>query len=65
MEQQQQVGETRVCRECGCTWVYTAREREFMEAKNFVTPLRCMDCRFKRRQAERLQRDDRLQNQFE
>ncbi|HEX2950128.1 MAG TPA: zinc-ribbon domain containing protein [Armatimonadota bacterium] len=34
------------CRDCGCTFVFTAGEQEFHDQKGFTnTPGRCPDCR--------------------
>lgn len=40
------------CKDCGAEFVFTAGEQEFYAAKGFQNePVRCRDCRSKRRQA--------------
>jgi CxxC-x17-CxxC domain-containing protein len=42
------------CRECGVSFVFSAREQEFYQAKGFENdPARCPDCRTARKQGRR------------
>jgi len=44
--------QTLTCRDCGGEFVFTEREQAFFQEKGFTTPVRCPDCRRKRK-AER------------
>jgi len=37
------------CRECGVGFAFTAKEQTFFEDKGFAQPLRCLECRRKRK----------------
>lgn len=37
------------CSDCGNDFVFTAREQEFYEERNFSEPKRCKECRDKRK----------------
>ena len=39
------------CLDCGTSFVFTAGERRFFEAKSFTVPFRCRSCRLVRRAA--------------
>jgi hypothetical protein len=39
------------CRDCGKTFVFTEGEQEFYAQKGFSNPVRCSDCRQKRKSA--------------
>lgn len=39
-----------VCKECGYSFVITAKEQEWYKEKGFTEPKRCKDCRRLRRQ---------------
>jgi CxxC-x17-CxxC domain-containing protein len=46
------------CRECGVTFVFTAREQEFYESKGFEhEPTRCPECRAARKTGRRASRE--------
>jgi CxxC-x17-CxxC domain-containing protein len=44
--------QTLTCRDCGQTFVFTAGEQAFYQERGFSPPMRCPDCR-SRRKAER------------
>ncbi len=46
---------TLICRDCGQEFIFTAGEQEFYAERGFSAPLRCKDCRQKRKQ----QKDNR------
>ena len=37
------------CRDCGKSFIWTGGEQDFFSAKGFPAPVRCPDCRKKRR----------------
>jgi hypothetical protein len=39
------------CKDCGKTFVFTEGEQEFYAQKGFSNPVRCSDCRQKRKAA--------------
>lgn len=46
------------CKDCGCTFVFTAGEQAFYEEKGFANePQRCKDCRNSRKSASRNERE--------
>jgi CxxC-x17-CxxC domain-containing protein len=48
------VDRTLVCRECGGTFVFSAREQEFYQSKGFENePSRCPECRSVRKSGRR------------
>lgn len=50
--------ETLICKECGKEFVFTAGEQEFYAEKGFQNkPQRCKDCRQKRKNADKPQRE--------
>lgn len=47
-----------VCRECGREFIFTVGEQEFYASRGFETePVRCPECRRKRKQAARKQKE--------
>ena len=46
---------TLVCKDCGKEFLFTTRDQEFYEKMNFSDPVRCKECRDKRK-AEKLKR---------
>lgn len=40
-----------VCKDCGKEFVFTVREQEFYEEKEFHKPVRCKECRIAKKQA--------------
>ncbi|HEX2951007.1 MAG TPA: zinc-ribbon domain-containing protein [Armatimonadota bacterium] len=44
---------TLVCRECNTQFTFTEGEQEFFKTKGFSEPIRCNDCRA-RRKAEKM-----------
>ena len=38
-----------VCKDCGKEFIFTAGEQEFYKEKGFSNPVRCKDCREKRK----------------
>ncbi len=38
------------CKDCGNEFVFTEREQEFYKEKGFNNPVRCSECRQKRKQ---------------
>lgn len=38
------------CKDCGNEFVFTEREQEFYKEKGFNDPVRCPECRQKRKQ---------------
>lgn len=38
------------CRDCGKQFTWTASEQEFFASKGFSTPVRCQDCRNRKKQ---------------
>lgn len=52
---------TIVCKDCGAEFVFTAGEQSFYAEKDFSAPVRCKECRDKRR-AERNSRRDSFEN---
>ena len=38
-----------VCRDCGKSFVFSVSEQEFYQSKGFHKPLRCRDCRIKKK----------------
>ncbi len=51
--------ETLVCKDCGNEFVFTAGEQEFYDEKGFTNkPQRCKDCRDKKKQAFRNNRQN-------
>lgn len=45
-----------VCRDCGNQFVWTGGEQDFYKQKGFSAPLRCPDCREKRKNERRSNR---------
>lgn len=41
-----------VCRNCGKEFTYTVGEQNFYEEKGFAAPVRCKECRDKRKEQE-------------
>lgn len=41
--------ETLICKECKKEFTYTVGEQEFYETKGFSKPVRCKECRDKRK----------------
>jgi hypothetical protein len=39
-----------VCKDCGCTFIFTAGEQGFFDEHQFVEPKRCKACRTKKKQ---------------
>lgn len=49
---------TLICQECGQEFIWTAGEQEFFAQKGFTNePRRCKDCRDKRKQAGKSQKE--------
>lgn len=49
---------TLICKDCGEEFIFTAGEQEFYDSKGFVNePQRCKDCRDKRKQSIRSDRE--------
>lgn len=42
---------TIVCKDCGAEFTFTAREQEFYASKGFTEPIRCKECRDKKKAA--------------
>ena len=40
------------CKDCGKTFVFTEGEQEFYAQRNFSNPVRCPECRQKRKAAK-------------
>ncbi len=49
------------CRDCGNNFTFTAGEQDFFNQKGFSDPVRCPDCR-KKRKAEKDDRNGSNQN---
>jgi hypothetical protein len=47
-----------ICKECGEDFDFTVGEQEFYAEKDFVEPIRCKDCRDKRKSARNTYRDE-------
>lgn len=48
--------QTRVCVDCGGTWLFTEGEQQWMAERGYSAPRRCMECRAAKR-LERLAHD--------
>ena len=44
---------TIVCKDCGKEFTFTAGEQEFYNQKGFSAPVRCKECRDKKRNEKR------------
>lgn len=44
---------TIVCKDCGKEFTFTAGEQEFYNEKGFSAPVRCKECRDKKRNEKR------------
>lgn len=42
-----------VCKDCGKEFVFTVKDQEFYKTKNFSEPLRCKECRDKKKMNRR------------
>ncbi len=59
---------TIVCRNCGNEFTFTVGEQKFYEEKGFADPVRCRDCRAKRkaeREAQEEKTEEQKQQDFE
>ena len=45
-----------VCKDCGKEFIFTAGEQEFYKEKGFSNPVRCKDCREKRKAEKNAQK---------
>lgn len=45
-----------VCKDCGNEFTFTAREQEFYKEKGFSNPVRCKECREKRKALKNAQK---------
>lgn len=45
-----------VCKDCGKEFIFTAGEQEFYKEKGFSNPVRCKDCREKRKTEKNAQK---------
>lgn len=51
-----------VCRNCGTEFIFTVGEQKFYEEKGFAEPVRCKECRNKRK-AEKEQSVEKTEQQ--
>jgi len=51
-----------VCRNCGIEFIFTVGEQKFYEEKGFAEPVRCKECRNKRK-AEKEQSTEKTEQQ--
>ena len=51
-----------VCRNCGTEFIFTVGEQKFYEEKGFAEPVRCKECRNKRK-AEKEQSTEKTEQQ--
>lgn len=42
-----------ICKDCKNEFIFTAGEQDFYESKGFSEPVRCQECRNKRKQEKR------------
>ena len=49
---------TIVCKDCGAEFVFTEREQEFYDSKNFREPVRCKACREARKAQKALEQQE-------
>lgn len=45
-----------ICKDCGKEFIFTAGEQEFYKEKGFSNPVRCKDCREKRKAEKNAQK---------
>lgn len=57
--------ERRTCAECYMAWIFTRREKQFMQSKNYTAPTRCPTCRQRRRHARTRDSGDVIARVFE
>ena len=48
---------TIVCKDCGREFIFTVRDQEFYKEMNFSDPTRCKECRNKRKNSKKSNRD--------
>lgn len=54
-----------VCRNCGNEFTFTVGEQNFYEDKGFDEPVRCKECRNKRKAEREQQEEENKQDEFE
>lgn len=57
--------QTLTCKECGNTFTFTASEQDFYQQKGFTNaPVRCPDCRKRKREERNGQRGERVMHEI-
>lgn len=54
-----------VCRNCGNEFAFTVGEQKFYEEKGFAKPVRCKDCRAKRKADKEEKTEEQKANDLE
>ena len=54
-----------ICRNCGKEFIFTVGEQRFYEEKGFSKPVRCKECRDKRKAEREVQETEKKENDFE
>lgn len=54
-----------VCRNCGNEFTFTVGEQKFFEEKGFTKPVRCKECRNKRKAEKEEKTEEQKRNDFE
>lgn len=54
-----------ICRNCGKEFTFTVGEQRFYEEKGFSKPVRCKECRDKRKADRENQESEQKKNDFE
>lgn len=54
-----------ICRNCGKEFTFTVGEQRFYEEKGFSKPVRCKECRDKRKAERENQESEQKKNDFE
>lgn len=54
-----------VCKNCGNEFTFTVGEQKFFEEKGFTKPVRCKECRNKRKAEKEEKTEEQKKNDFE